>query len=54
MKYVLIAPVWILMFILSMLLGGIMYMWKFSKEDFFRGTTYINSNVIRFSDWFFK
>ena len=54
MKYVLIAPVWGVLFILSMLLGGIMYLWQFSQDDFFRGARYINENVIRFGDWYFK
>lgn len=54
MKYVLIAPVWGVLFALSMLLGGIMYLWKFSQDDFFIGARYINSNVIKFSDWMFK
>jgi hypothetical protein len=53
MKYVLVAPFWIVLFILSMLLGGIMYLWKFSEKDFFRGARYINGKI-KFSDWYFK
>jgi len=54
MKYVLLAPIWGVLFALSILLGGIMYLWKFSQDDFFRGSRYINSNIIKFSDWMFK
>lgn len=53
MKYVLIAPFWIVLVMLSMMLGSIMYLWRFSEKDFFLGTTFINSKVIKFSDWFF-
>ena len=54
MKYVFIIPIWIVLFVLSMLLGGIMYLWRFSEKDFFKGAGYINSNIVKFSDWFFK
>lgn len=54
MKYLLIAPIWGVFFALSILLGCIMFLWRFSKEDFFRGTRYINTNIVQFDKWMNK
>jgi hypothetical protein len=54
MKYVFIIPIWALLFTVSILIGSIMYLWRFSERDFYTGTRFINENVIKFSDWFFS
>ena len=51
MKYVLVFIPFAIMAITSLLLGGFMYLWRFSKKDFRHGSSYINENIIRFTDW---
>lgn len=46
-------PVWIILFTTSMLIGSIMWLYRFSKEDFFKGTRFINTKVVKnFADWY--
>jgi hypothetical protein len=52
MKHLFVFPVWLLLFILSLTLGAIMYLWKFSKEDFKKGSQFINHKLIKFTEWY--
>lgn len=52
MKYVLLLIPFMIMVVVSFLLGGVFYLWKFSYRDFRHGTSYINENVYKFTDWF--
>lgn len=54
MKYLFILPFFIVLFVTSLLIGSVMFMWKFSKRDFRTGTSYINENIIEFADWLKK
>lgn len=48
MKYLFTYPLFILLAIVSLLIGGVAFLWRFSKRDFRKGTTFINSRVINF------
>ena len=50
MKYVLLFIPWMLLIILSLFLGCIMYLWKFSEEDFRKGASFIQSKI-GFLEW---
>jgi predicted membrane channel-forming protein YqfA (hemolysin III family) len=51
-KYTILGSLYGVLGVMSFILGGIMYLWKFSKKDFRHGTSYINENLIKFTDWF--
>lgn len=48
MKYLFTYPLFILLATFSVLIGAIMFLWRFSKRDFRRGMTFINSRIINF------
>jgi len=51
MRHILIFPVFITLFILSLLLGGICWLYRFSKKDYLKGTRFIHSHI-RFTQWY--
>lgn len=52
MKHLIVFPLFSLLVVLSMTLGLLMYLWKFSKKDFFKGCRFINTKVVRFVNWY--
>lgn len=54
LKYLFVLPIFMIFFIISLLIGCITFMWKFSKRDFRKGSSYINENIIEFADWLKK
>ena len=52
MKHVIIFPVYAFLFILSLLIGVTVWSYSFRKSDFRKGTSFINTKLIRFSDWY--
>jgi hypothetical protein len=51
MRHLLVFPVWLLLLLLSLLIGGIMYLWKFSSKHFRKGSSYLNKHI-NFMDWY--
>lgn len=51
MKYILLAIPVIVLAAISMIIGAILYVWRFDRKDWKHGVTYINENVICFTDW---
>ena len=52
MKHVIIFPVYAFLFILSLLIGVILWSYSFRKSDFRKGTSFINTKLIKFADWY--
>lgn len=52
MRHIIVFPAFAALFITSILLGGIMWLYRFNTNDFFKGTRYINSKLIRFTNWY--
>ena len=52
MKHLIVFPAFSILFIISLLFGGFMWLLKFSKEDFYKGSRFINTKLIRFTDWY--
>jgi hypothetical protein len=51
MKYILLFPIWLSLFLLSLLIGVVMYSWTFSVDNFRQGTRFLNKHI-KFSDWY--
>lgn len=51
MRHLLVFPVWLFLFLLSFVIGGIMYCWKFSYKNFRIGTSYLNKRI-NFMNWY--
>lgn len=51
MKHVLIFPAFATLFILSFVLGGIFWLYRFSTKDLLIGTRFINSRI-KFTNWY--
>lgn len=52
MKHIVVFPAFATLFALSLLIGGIMWFYRFSQDDFFKGTRLINTKLIRFTNWY--
>ena len=52
MKHLVIIPVYSVLFILSFVIGGIMWLYSFDKKHLYMGTSFINSKVIKFTHWY--
>lgn len=46
-------PIWATLFASSFILGGLCWLYRFSKEDFFSGVRVINSKT-KFVKWYVK
>lgn len=51
MRHILLFPVWLLLFLTSFIIGGIMYLWKFEFKTFKDGIAYLNG-CIKFMNWY--
>ena len=51
MRHFLIFPVWLLLFLLSFIIGGTMYCWTFSTRHFKKGVSYLNGHI-NFMNWY--
>lgn len=51
MRHILVFPVWLFLFVLSLLIGSIMYLWKFSLTHFKMGSSFLNKRL-NFMDWY--
>ncbi len=52
MKHVIIFPAYLFLFILSLVIGSILWLYSFKKKDFKKGASFINTRLIRFADWY--
>jgi len=52
MKHLVIIPVYVLLLVLSFVIGGICYLYSFNKEHFFVGTRFINKKIVKFANWY--
>jgi hypothetical protein len=53
MKHVILMPIWATLFVSSFILGGLCWLYKFSKNDFFSGVRAINTKT-NFAKWYLK
>lgn len=51
MRHILLFPVWLVLFLTSFIIGGVMYLWKFDSRRFRHGTSYLNTRI-KFMDWY--
>jgi hypothetical protein len=52
MKHLIVFPVWGLLVITSLLIGSVMYLWNFNFKTFRKGSSFINTKLIRFTHWY--
>lgn len=52
MKHVFLISALIVLIVLSFIIGGICYLYRFKQDDFFLGMRFINKKVIKFADWY--
>jgi hypothetical protein len=52
MKHLVIIPVYSVLFILSLVIGGVMWLYSFDKKHLRMGTSFINTKIIKFSNWY--
>jgi len=52
MKHLIVFPTWLLLVIISLLAGGIFWLYKFSFKDFKKASAYINTRLINFTNWY--
>ena len=45
MKYILLFLPWSFLIMLSLIVGGLMYLWRFKMDDFEKGSSYINQKI---------
>lgn len=50
MKYLFIYPLALVFLLISALIGGVCYLWRFKQNDFFTGFRWLNqqTNVVKF------
>lgn len=52
MKHLVIIPIYVMLIVLSLTIGGICYLYAFNKEHFFKGTKFINKKIVKFGNWY--
>jgi len=53
MKHVILMPIWATLLLLSFVVGGIYWLYRFNTDDFFKGVKVIN-NKTNFAKWYIK
>lgn len=52
MKHVVLISALIILVVLSLIIGGICYLYRFKQDDFFLGGSFINKKIIKFDNWY--
>jgi hypothetical protein len=52
MKHLIVFPAWVVLFLISLTLGCIMYLWDFNFNTFKKGSRFINTKLIQFTNWY--
>ena len=52
MKHLIVFPTFLLLLIISLVAGGIFWLYRFSFRDFKKASTFINCNLVKFTNWY--